>query len=129
MRLKLTLLRDDADPCDIVVTTDSTATVEDVAREVHDADPRQLTAAPDEQVLSLAVAPPTQEELLPLPFDVKIGDAALGSGYTAKVVSVGTNRDRRSVSRTADAVAVLRVVSGPDAGAEFPVHRGAMTIG
>ena len=61
MRLKLTLLRDDADPCDIVVTTDSTATVEDVAREVHDADPRQLTAAPDEQVLSLAVAPPTQE--------------------------------------------------------------------
>ena len=129
MRLKLTLLRDDADPCDIVVTTDSTATVEDVAREVHDADPRQLLPASDAQVLTLAVAPPTQQELRPLPFDVKIGDAALGSGYSAKVVATGTNRDRRSVTRTADAVAVLRVVAGPDAGTEFPMHRGAVTIG
>ena len=129
MRLKLTLLRDDAEPRDIVVTTDSTATVEDVAREVHDADPRQLLPAPEEDVLTLAVAPPTREELLPLPFDVKIGDAALGSGFSAKVVNVGRSRERRSTTRTADAVAVLKVVSGPDAGREFPMHRGAVSIG
>ena len=128
MRLKLTLLRDD-DARDIVVTTDSTATVEDVAREIHAADPRQLVPVDDEQVLTLAVAPPTQSELVPLPFDVKIGDAALGSGFTAQVISTGTNRARRSVTRTADAVAVLRVVSGPDAGREFQIHRGAVTIG
>ena len=56
MRLKLTLQRPDAQRTDIVVTSDTTATVQDVARRIVESDPaRETFAASPRDVLTLAV--------------------------------------------------------------------------
>ena len=56
MRLKLTLQRPDAQRTDIVVTSDTTATVQDVARRIVESDPARDFAASPGDVLTLAVA-------------------------------------------------------------------------
>lgn len=63
MKLKLGLRRQAGSPVDIVVTADSTATVEDLARAIADNDPlsAHLARAPHTS-LTLAVAPPTSSE-------------------------------------------------------------------
>ncbi|WP_144719959.1 FtsK/SpoIIIE domain-containing protein [Agrococcus jejuensis] len=129
MKVKLTLHKDGAAPRDIVVTADSTATVEDVARQIADADPAGGIAIGEEQVVTLAVAPPTSPRLEPLDPDALIGEAAIGSGFNAAVMPLGQRRGQRAANAGGPALAVLRVVGGPAAGLEVQLAAGQHTIG
>src|SRR4051794_7366570 len=118
MRLKLTLQRPDAQRTDIVVTSDTTATVQDVARRIVESDPARDFAASTGDVLTLAVASPTSTEFTRLDPDLLVSDAPVGSGFVATVMNLGsdyTGADRQG----APAAAILIVVSGPLAGREF----------
>ncbi|MDJ1112832.1 FtsK/SpoIIIE domain-containing protein [Microbacterium dauci] len=126
MRLKLTLHRHGDEPVDIVVTTDSTATVGDVAQYIAEADPSRSTPYTEGDVMTLAVAPPTGERLVELPVGLPIGEAPIGSGFAASIVNYGAGHvaaDRREV------VGVLRATSGPLAGQEFALTAGHVSIG
>ena len=126
MRLKLTLHRPAGDPVDIAITTDSTATAGDVARHVAEADPTRSIPVAEGDVLTLAVAPPTGERLVPLRPDVPIGEAAIGSGFAASIVNYGPGY---SVEGGRDVVGVLRATGGPLAGQEFPISSGHVFLG
>ncbi|ANJ27899.1 FtsK/SpoIIIE domain-containing protein [Agromyces aureus] len=125
MKLKVGLRRQQGAPVDLVITTDATATVGDVASAIAHNDPaspglRGVTG------LSLAVAPPTSSEPVVLDPQVLIGDAAIGSGFNAAVVAGQTAGGQGGQSAVA---AVMRVHNGPDAGREFGLRRGASIIG
>lgn len=128
MKLKLGLRRQAGSPVDIVVTADSTATVEDLARAIADNDPlsAHLARAPHTS-LTLAVAPPTSSEPVVLQPDLLVGDAPIGSGFNAAVVAHAA-RGRVQGDPSAPA-AVMLVRSGPDAGREFTLARGHSMIG
>ena len=123
MKLKLGLRRQAGAPVDVVVTADSTATVEDIARAIADNDPlsSQLAHAPH-AALTLAVAPPTSSEPVVLAPDLLIGDAPIGSGFNAAVV---THAARGAVGGDGAAAATMHVRSGPDAGRAVPAAGAA----
>ena len=126
MRLKLTLHRPAGDPVDIVITTDSTATAGDVARHVAEADPARSTPVAEGDVVTLAVAPPTGERLVPLQPDVPIGEAPIGSGFAASILNYGPDY---SFSGQREIVGVLRATAGPLNGQEFPISSGTVFLG
>jgi S-DNA-T family DNA segregation ATPase FtsK/SpoIIIE len=126
MRLKLTLHRQAGDPVDIVITTDSTATAGDVARHVAEADPTRSIPVAEGDVLTLAVAPPTGERLMPLQPDVPIGEAPIGSGFAASIVNYGPDY---AFAGQRDVVGVLVATSGALAGQEFPITAGHVFLG
>nr|WP_274637707.1 FtsK/SpoIIIE domain-containing protein [Microbacterium bovistercoris] len=128
MRLKLTLRRQNGQTTDIAVTSDATATVQDVARKITETDPARLGAGPAEGILTLSVAPPTSGDHTVLDPDMPISDAPVGSGFVATVTTLG---DQYASSRSADgpALATLHVVGGPFAGHEFALRKGTFTIG
>nr|WP_235201468.1 FtsK/SpoIIIE domain-containing protein [Microbacterium sp. CH12i] len=126
MRLKLTLHRQSGDPVDIVITTDSTATAGDVARHIAEADPSRSTPVAEGDVLTLAVAPPTGERLVPLQPGVPIGEAPIGSGFAASILNYGPDY---AVAEGREIVGVLRVTAGPLVGHEFPIASGHVTLG
>ena len=129
MRVKLTLHRDGVMPTDIVVTADSTATVENVAVQIAEADPDKTIWTNGDDVLTLAVAPPTQDQFVPMTPDTLIGEAPIGSGFNARVVNLGQRTSSAVMDDGTEVVATLRVVSGPDAGAEYQLRPGQATIG
>lgn len=129
MKVKLTLHRQAADPTDVVITADSTATVEDVARQIALADPLRTVAHADRDRLTLAVAPPTEERLVELQPDAPMGEAPLGSGFHASVVNLGPGRGRPARAEGGEAVVVLRVVGGRLRGQEFQLPTGHWRIG
>lgn len=126
MRLKLTLHRQAGDPVDIVITTDSTATASDVARHVAEADPARSTPVAEGDVLTLAVAPPAGERLVPLQPDVPIGEAPIGSGFAVSIVNYGPDY---AATGQREIVGVLRATSGALAGHEFPIAAGHVFLG
>ena len=91
MRLKLTLQRRDEKHTDIVVTSDTTATVQDVARRIVEADPAREVAASAQDVLTLRVAPPTSSAFQLLEPDMLISDAPVGSGFVATIANLGAD--------------------------------------
>jgi S-DNA-T family DNA segregation ATPase FtsK/SpoIIIE len=127
MKLKLGLRRHSGSPVDVMVTADSTATVQDIAHAILTNDPQtaRLGGAAVVGVVTLAVAPPTSTEPTMLDPELPIGDAPIGSGFNAAVVP----HSPRSARASEGAAAVMRVVSGPDAGREFPLRRGNSVIG
>jgi S-DNA-T family DNA segregation ATPase FtsK/SpoIIIE len=128
MRLRLTLQRRNAQHTDIVVTSDTTATVQDVARHIVETDPARETSASPRDVLTLKVAPPTSSTFTMLPPETLISDAAVGSGFVASIVNLGEDYvSSRTVS--GPPAAILSVVAGPLVGREFPLPRGHFTIG
>lgn len=128
MKLKLGLRRQAGAPVDVVVTADSTATVEDIARAIADNDPlsSHLARVP-QAALTLAVAPPTSSEPVVLQPELLIGDAPIGSGFNAAVVAHAPRT--ASQGGSARAAAILHVRSGLDAGREFPLPRGNSVVG
>ncbi|MET0977005.1 MAG: FtsK/SpoIIIE domain-containing protein [Leifsonia sp.] len=128
MKVKLSLKRQAGSSVDIVVTADSTATVEDVARTIAANDPRRLAGGiPAGVRLTLAVAPPTSDVLVPLAPDVFIGEAAIGSGFNASVIPF-TGRAGTHAG-TADAAASLRIHNGPEAGRTIDLPVGNTVVG
>jgi len=130
MKVKLTLLREGADPTDIIVTADSTATAADVAHHIAQSDPaRSIISGPDD-VLTLAVAPPNGSTLEPLEPTVHIGEAPVGSGFSATVLNRGSNGTGHSTGDEARRiVGSLVATDGPLKGREFPLAMGHTTIG
>ncbi|HVL60160.1 MAG TPA: FHA domain-containing protein, partial [Microbacterium sp.] len=118
--------RQAGDPVDIVITTDSTATAGDVARHVAAADPTRSIAVAEGDVLTLAVAPPTGDRLVPLQPDVPIGEAPIGSGFAASIVNYGPDY---AVAGQRETVGVLVATSGALAGQEFPIAAGHVFLG
>ncbi|MCU1474144.1 FtsK/SpoIIIE domain-containing protein [Amnibacterium sp.] len=124
MKLKVTLNVAPA-PIDIVLTTDAAATVEDAARAIRLADPRQPPARESALPrLTLAVTAPSFAHEVALPPEKPLSEAAIGSGYFVRVAVAESERtDPRGTA------AVLRVIRGPDQGMEFPLRFGDSTIG
>lgn len=122
MKLKLTLQRGDR-PVDLTVTADGTATVADLARMLHIADP--LVTQPVADELTLAVI---GEGVASRTIDGSstMTDSALLSGATIQIVRAD---ERFRDGSHGTPVARLRVVAGPDAGREFSLPSGASTIG
>jgi S-DNA-T family DNA segregation ATPase FtsK/SpoIIIE len=127
MKLKLTLQRPTTAPVDVVITVDSTATVHDVARHLLEVDAQQGVEAGADDVLTLAVAAPNAELLVPLEADIPIGEAPVGSGFMAAVVNLGPGAQVRN--RGTEAVATMRVIDGPLRGEQFPLRAGLSSIG
>ena len=130
MKVKLSLRRQSGSVVDIVVTADSTATVQDIARSIAEIDPmtssRALAASAS---LTLSVAPPTSDALVALDPDALIGEAPLGSGFIAAVTALEPRSDGRAALRPDQIAAVLRVHSGVDTGKEFALPEGHSIIG
>ncbi|WP_026374184.1 FtsK/SpoIIIE domain-containing protein [Agrococcus lahaulensis] len=131
MKVKLTLHRPTTEATDVVITADSTATVEDVARQIALADPARSIPLAEGDTLSLAVAPPTELQLVQLQPDALIAEAPIGSGFHSQVVNLGADARRRGgpAGSALEAIAVLRVIAGPLAGQEFQLGRGHASIG
>lgn len=122
MKLKVAYRRGTGRVEDIVITTEATATLGDIARELLAADPEQGTFRPAGDQVTLAVAPlggtPTR-----LSGDRAVGESPIASGYEISVVDeIGPQRG------SADG-AVIRVVAGPSAGRQVTVPFGPTTIG
>ncbi|KQP69329.1 phosphopeptide-binding protein [Microbacterium sp. Leaf288] len=128
MRLRLTLQRRNAQHIDIVVTADTTATVQDVARHIVETDPARETIASPRDVLTLKVAPPTSSTFTMLSPETLISDAAVGSGFVASIVNLGEEYVSTRTNGGPPA-AILSIVGGPLVGREFPLPRGQFTIG
>lgn len=126
MRLKLGLRRQTGSPVDIAVTADSTATVADIARAIAATDPSSVHRDRMSQAsLTLAVAPPTSADPVVLEPDLLIGDAPIGSGFNVAVVVHAPV----PAAASGVAAAVIRILSGPEAGREVALRRGNSTIG
>ena len=124
MRLKLGLRRQAGAAADVVVTTDATATVGDVARAIADDDPASVHLPRHTGPLTLAVAPPTSSEPVVLDPDLLVADAPIGSGFNAAVVSPTARR-----AADVGTVAILHVHTGSEAGRQVPLGRGQHVIG
>lgn len=126
MRLKLGLRRQTGSPVDIAVTADSTATVADIAWAIAATDPASVHRHRMAQAsLTLAVAPPTSADPVVLEPDLLVGDAPIGSGFNVAVVVHAPV----PAAASATAAAVLRILTGPEAGREVPLRRGNSIIG
>lgn len=130
MRLKLSLRRDSGAVSDVVVTVDATVSVGDVAAALWRADPMRVnTAAAAPPLLTLDVLATDglgrSRHVHP---DLAIVEAGIRSGGGVEIVRASTAFVEPGQAR-GPAVAVLRVLSGPDAGREFPLPAGSSQLG
>ncbi len=129
MRVKLTLLRTAADPVDLAVTVDGTATVAELARTLARTDPlpTHLPAA-EERELTLRVhgTPGVDDRSTRL---LRPEDAAAATVRAGSVVSLARARRDDGATGESPAAARLTVVAGPDAGMEVTLPEGTSTIG
>ncbi|WP_125773491.1 FtsK/SpoIIIE domain-containing protein [Antribacter gilvus] len=132
MRIKLTLTRPDASAANVAVTADATASVQDVAEALFAGDPARGGAAPPPN-LTLQItadghgaAGGSAGRVLSPSSDLV--QAGLRSGSTVSIVRVSEQFETPGADRGA-AVAVLRVLQGPDAGREFPLPVGSSYLG
>jgi len=129
VRIKLTLHRPDASTTNVAVTADATATVRDVAEALFAGDPtRSGTAVPDRLTLQVGTSPAGSGQGRVLSPTSDLVEAGLRSGSTVSIVRVSEHFDAPGQDRGA-AVAVLRVLEGPDAGREFPLPVGTSYLG
>jgi S-DNA-T family DNA segregation ATPase FtsK/SpoIIIE len=132
MRLKLALL---GGP-EVLVTTDATSTVADIARHLVDADPRRVAAVVGDlgeggvtgaiAVTLRCTAPGETASRLLNPL-LAVHESPLRSGCTVEVVSPDDRRPGDAALLTP--VASLRVLGGPDAGHELRLVAGVNHIG
>ena len=121
MKLKVTLRRPGGD-VDLSITADATASVADVAAYLAAADPSAPVANPPANLTLRAGDGPGSARLLD--GEAGILDSGIRSGSRIEVVEAYPGAERQQ-----QAVAVLRVVSGPDAGREYPLAGGASVVG
>ncbi|MGY5765863.1 FtsK/SpoIIIE domain-containing protein [Brachybacterium sp. DNPG3] len=131
MRIRLTLRRPEDRLTDLEVTADATATVADVANALYLADPMRDEVVPPEG-LTLQVQDPGAGRgaagVRSLDREVDLIQAGLRSGGVVSLARSSSEYRTRAESRGA-AVALLRVLSGPEAGREYPLPSGSSTIG
>ncbi len=124
MRLKVTFARSNGRNDDIAITTDASASISDVARALADVDPSPELIFPAETKLTLRAVQTGDSSWAMLPPDAPIGEDWLGSG-----ASVALAEARRDTTDRSSALAVLQVLSGPDAGSEYPLPWGSTIVG
>ncbi|MCK5927089.1 MAG: FHA domain-containing protein [Nocardioides sp.] len=123
MRLKLTYEREHGSPVDLVVTSDATATIGDIARAIIERDPAAgIIGQALDGSATLAVAPPTTDSFSTIDPAVLVSEAPLGSGFRARIADSAAADDR-------EVRAIVKVVSGPDTGREFPLSAGMAIVG
>ena len=123
MKLRVTLQRDGRPPIDVALTFDSTASVHDLAAFLHEADPsrdEEAGAAPED--LTLAIEGGPERALDPA---VAVSESGLQSGQSVALTRSG----QRFVGERAQPAAMIRIVSGPDAGREFGLGVGSNVVG
>lgn len=131
MRIKLTLRRPEDRLTDLEVTADATASVADVANALYLADPlRDEVEPPDGLTLQVQDpgAGPGASGVRSLDRGADLIQAGLRSGSVVSIARSSEDFETRAESRGA-AVALLRVLSGPEAGREFPLPSGSSVVG
>lgn len=130
MRIKLTLRRPEGESANLAVTADATATVGDLARAVAEGDPGRKGAVVPErltlQVSDLASSASGEGRVLDPSSDLL--SAGIRSGSTVSLTQLGVSFASPQEGR-GPAAAVLRVLSGPDAGREFSLPAGTSRVG
>jgi len=125
MRLKLSLARPTGVIDDIVVTTDATATVGEVADMLLKADPLAGEGRAEQSATgwTLRASEPGTKASSVLSRQTPIGESRIASGASVSVVS--------SVQRDAGAapVAILRAMDGPLQGKSYPLQAGTSILG
>ncbi|MDQ4213454.1 FtsK/SpoIIIE domain-containing protein [Microbacterium sp. ASV81] len=129
MKLKVTLHSGSA-RTDLAITVDATATVGDVARRLVRTDPQGIgSGASAGGAVSLRILDASAPHGgRPLAADTTIAEAGLLSGMHVEAIAV-PEQDRFAPRDRGPAAARLRVLAGPDAGAEFALPEGATVIG
>ncbi|WP_426520661.1 FtsK/SpoIIIE domain-containing protein [Diaminobutyricibacter sp. McL0618] len=123
MKLKLTVVKGPEER-DVVVTADVTATIADIAGCLQAERPGAPDGTPP---LTLRVEFPGRRQGRVLNAGAQVHESSLRSGCRVEVV---TAAERRAGDERDDApAAVVRVLSGPEAGHEFTVTHGANVIG
>lgn len=118
MKLKITLASRATADRDVLVTADVTATIGDLARHL---------AAPAEGAMTLRVESPAARRPRVLNPAAHLHESSLRSGCRVEVVPVG---ELRAGDERDDApVALVRVLTGPEAGRSFPLASGAHLVG
>jgi S-DNA-T family DNA segregation ATPase FtsK/SpoIIIE len=124
MRLKLTYARATGPAIDIAVTTDATATVGDLARDLLDSDPLAQESQRFGELVTLRVSPAGGGRHVTVPADRTLGEAGLASGSRIEVADVAA-----SLAPGSQGAAVMRILSGPDAPREVRLPAGSSVIG
>lgn len=122
MRLKVTLRRP-SDEVDLSITADATASVADIARHLAAADPSTTGVVPEDLTLRVTDVFAGAEASRVIEGETSILDAGIRSGSRIELVRAFPGQSG------GHAQAMLRVLSGPDAGREFPLPGGATVIG
>ncbi|ART68263.1 cell division protein FtsK [Mycobacterium dioxanotrophicus] len=128
MQAKFILRRADGSSAQVAITADATASVSDLARALVVSDPDQRTR-PSSGGLTLKLEDAAFDNSAAgrlLDPGRSLIDSGLRSGSTVSVSAVSHVAPRRRRGR---AVAVLRVLDGPDAGLEFPLPSGNSSVG
>ncbi|MGN6426705.1 MAG: FtsK/SpoIIIE domain-containing protein [Leifsonia sp.] len=128
MRLKLTLARSAGSTDDIVVTADAAASISEIAATIARIDPKRTGPLAEDAALTLRAQLPGQAEPLILPPDAPVGEAWIGSGATVALADAGLHYAPPELGET-PVLATLRILSGPDAGREFPLRAGSTVLG
>ncbi len=131
MKIKLTLVRPGNDAVDLSITAEPTSSVADIARELHNADPkRKSEVQANSSALTLRlhragdlVGTTGTRALEPT---LTLADSSLASGA---VVSLAPIAELSRNAKGADSAAVIKVQSGMDAGKQFPLPPGSTTLG
>jgi S-DNA-T family DNA segregation ATPase FtsK/SpoIIIE len=131
MKIRLTLVRPGNDNVDISVTAEPTSSIADIARAVHNADPKRTGAIHSESgSLTLRlhhgadVSGVTGSKVLDQA--ATLSDSNLASGAVislSPVASVATH------TKDNDVAAVVTIVEGPDTGRQFSLPVGSTSIG
>ena len=126
MKLKLKLVQPSGGSTDIVVTTDSSATVAEVAATILQRDPT-LNGSSASQLLhpTLAVTFPGESRTISLRGETPVSEAQIASGAHIAIVSSEADPN----GGAGPVLARGRIVAGPDTGREFALHRGITVIG
>lgn len=125
MKLKLSYQPLSGGPVDLVVTTDATATIGDIAQEIRVCDPRPGPKPPEGDGLTLSVASPGSATYAPLDPDSTVGESSVTSGYQVRLTQEGSRHP--AAGQTAHVE--LAVESGPEQGKRFRLRRGSHLIG
>lgn len=122
MRLKVRYLRRQGrSPVDLLVSTDASTTVGALAEYLAHADPGADGPAPG--TCSLRVASTGRSDINP---DTRLLDSSIVSGADVELARQG---DEEHVEQPVHVAAIVSVISGPDAGREFPLLAGTSVIG
>lgn len=126
MKLKITLRRPGGD-VDLGITADATASVADIASHLALADPQGpgQEATPGELSLRATDVFAPADSTRVLDPAGNILDSGIRSGSQIELVRTFAGE----VAERGQAVAVLRVLAGPDAGQEYPLPSGASIVG